>query len=72
MIDVSRGLLGIYGGVKDVHKGPNVIIADFPLSGQFVVWKVIDEGINAVITQQKVIPSHIMDPKIKNRVDYII
>mgnify|MGYP000052198674 CR=1 FL=1 len=31
MIDVSRGLLGIYQGIEGLHKGPNVIIADFPL-----------------------------------------
>ena len=30
MIDVSRGLLSIYEDV-DIKKGPNVIIADFPL-----------------------------------------
>ena len=68
MIDVSRGLLGIYGGIKNVHKGPNVIIADFPLKWTVSnMGKLFDEGINAVITQQKVIPCHIMDPKIKNR-----
>ena len=26
MIDVSRGLLGIYEGIEGLHKGPNVII----------------------------------------------
>ena len=31
MIDVSRGLLGIYQGIEGLHTGPNVIIADFPL-----------------------------------------
>src|SRR5881394_3800986 len=32
MIDVSRGLLSIYeSNVTGVHKGPNIIIADFPL-----------------------------------------
>ena len=30
MIDVSRGLLSIYDDV-DIRKGPNVIVADFPL-----------------------------------------
>ena len=30
MIDVSRGLLGIYQNIEGLHKGPNVIIADFP------------------------------------------
>ena len=31
MIDVSRGLLGIYHNIEGLHKGPNIIIADFPL-----------------------------------------
>ena len=30
MIDVSRGILGIYHGIQGLHKGTNVIIADFP------------------------------------------
>ena len=29
MIDVSRGLLGIYHGIENLHKGSNLIIADF-------------------------------------------
>ena len=68
MIDVSRGLLGIYENIKGLRKGPNVIIADFPLK-----WTVqnmghlFESGINAVITSQRAIPSSLMDPKIKNR-----
>ena len=68
MIDVSRGLLGIYENIETLDKGPNIIIADFPLR-----WTVssmgtlFDSGINAVITSQRAIPSHLMDPKIKNR-----
>lgn len=68
MIDVSRGLLGIYQNVEGLHQGPNVIIADFPLrwtvSGMGILF---DEGINAVITSQRAIPSELLDPKIKNR-----
>ena len=68
MIDVSRGLLGIYQGIEELHKGPNVIIADFPLrwtvSG---MGELYDSGINAVITSQQAIPASLMDPKIKNR-----
>ena len=33
MIDVSRGLLGIYESIEGLEKGTNVIIADFPLEG---------------------------------------
>ena len=68
MIDVSRGLLGIYQGIEGLRKGPNVIIADFPLR-----WTVnsmaplFETGINAVITSQRAIPGHLLDPKIKNR-----
>jgi branched-chain amino acid aminotransferase len=68
LIDVSRGLLGIYENIEGLRKGPNVLIADFPLK-----WTVssmghlFDTGINAVITSQRAIPSSLMDPKIKNR-----
>jgi branched-chain amino acid aminotransferase len=68
MIDVSRGLLGIYQGIAGAHIGENVIIADFPLrwtvSG---MGNLFDTGINAVITSQRAIPANLMDPKIKNR-----
>lgn len=68
MIDVSRGLLGIYQGVEGLHKGPNVIIADFPLRWTVANMGVLfDDGINAVITAQRNIPGHLLDPKIKNR-----
>ena len=68
MIDVSRGLLGIYQGIDEAHKGPNVIIADFPLKWTVVgMGKLFDTGINAVITAQRAIPANLMDPKIKNR-----
>ena len=68
MIDVSRGLLGIYEDVVGVKKGPNVIVADFPLKWTVRgIGKLFDIGINMVITSQRVIPSHLMDPKIKNR-----
>lgn len=68
MIDVSRGLLGIYQAIDGLHKGPNVIIADFPLRWTVVTMgPLFDTGINAVITSQRAIPGHLLDPKIKNR-----
>ena len=68
MIDVSRGLLGIYQGISGLNKGPNLIIADFPLKWTVsTMSKLFDTGINAVITSQRAIPAHLMDPKIKNR-----
>jgi branched-chain amino acid aminotransferase len=69
MIDVSRGLLSLYeGNVAGVHKGPNVIIADFPLRWTVAgMGRLFDIGINAVIPSQRTIPAYLMDPKIKNR-----
>ena len=66
MIDVSRGLLGIYQNIPGVHKGPNVIIADFPLRWTVAnMGALFNTGINAVITSQRAIPASLMDPKIK-------
>lgn len=68
MIDVSRGLLGIYQGIEGLHKGPNVIIADFPLRWTVVGMSALfDAGINAVVTSQRAIPASLLDPKVKNR-----
>ncbi len=68
MIDVSRGLLGIYQNIEGLHKGPNVIIADFPLRWSISgMGELFDSGINAVITSQRAIPADLLDPKIKNR-----
>jgi branched-chain amino acid aminotransferase len=68
LIDVSRGLLGIYRDVVSTHPGPNVIVADFPLRWTVRgMGKLFNLGINAVITSQRAIPSQYLDPKIKNR-----
>ena len=68
MIDVSRGLLGIYQGIDGLQSGPNVIIADFPLRWTVKgMGELFDSGINAVITSQRAIPASLMEPKIKNR-----
>tara|TARA_B100000767_G_scaffold266797_1_gene284688 strand:- start:245 stop:1240 length:996 start_codon:yes stop_codon:yes gene_type:complete len=68
MIDVSRGLLGIYQDIPGLHKGPNVIIADFPLRWTVAnMGALFETGINMVITSQRAIPASLMDPKIKNR-----
>ena len=68
MIDVTRGLLGLYDGVVGSYSGPNVIIADFPLrwtvqhnASQYV------NGIEVAIPSQRNIPASLLDPKIKNR-----
>ncbi len=68
MINVSRGPLAIYGDIFGGKIEPTIIIADFPLK-----WtvrgmdKLYENGINAIITEQRVIPENLMDPKIKNR-----
>ena len=68
MIDVSRGLLGIYENTQNAEKGSNVIVADFPLKWTVKgMNKLFKNGINSVITSQRAIPSMYMDPKIKNR-----
>lgn len=68
MIDVTRGLLGLYEDVVGTYKGMNIVIADFPLR-----WTVesmgtlFDTGINAVVPSQRAIPASLIDPKVKNR-----
>ena len=68
MIDVTRGALSIYHGVKDIQKEPNFIISDFPLRWTVSsMGSLFDNGINAVITSQRAIPASLLDPKVKNR-----
>ena len=68
MINVTRGLLGLYADRVDIASGPNLIIADFP-----VRWTVQDsahlytEGIDIVIPSQRMIPATLLEPKVKNR-----
>jgi branched-chain amino acid aminotransferase len=68
MIDVSRGALSIYHGVRGIHEEPNVVIADFPLRWTVAsMGQLFDTGINAVIPSQRAIPASLLDPKVKNR-----
>lgn len=68
MINVSRGPLGIYSHIFGDKAQPTVVIADFPLKWTVVgMGNLFDVGINAVITSQRAIPGHLLDPKIKNR-----
>ena len=68
VIDVSRGLLGIYQDIPDMHLGTNIIVADFPLRRTVSsMGKLFDLGINLVIPSQRAIPATLLDPKIKNR-----
>ena len=68
MIDVTRGLLGLYEDVVGIEKGINIVIADFPLRWTVASMGVLyDKGINAVIPSQRAIPASLIDPKVKNR-----
>lgn len=68
MIDVTRGLLGLYEDVVGTRKGINIIIADFPLRWTVASMGVLfDKGINAIIPSQRAIPASLIDPKVKNR-----
>lgn len=68
MVDVTRGLLGIYEHTVDWPAGPNVIIADFPLRWTVAnMGHLYDTGINAVIPSQRAIPASLLEPKTKNR-----
>lgn len=69
MINLSRGLLGIYeDNVDFALKGPVLTIADFPLK-----WTVsgmseyFNKGIHAVISNQKMIPDDLLNAAVKNR-----
>ncbi len=68
MINVTRGLLSIYEGVVGVPKGPQVIMADFPLRWTVAgMGELFDAGIHAVIPSQRAIPASLLDPKVKHR-----
>jgi len=68
IIDVTRGLLSIYEGVVGIDKGPNIIIADFPLRWTVRgMGKLYEEGVDAVIPAQRTIPAWLLEQKIKNR-----
>lgn len=68
MIDVTRGLLGLYEDVVGTRKGINIIIADFPLRWTVdAMGGLYDTGINAIIPSQRAIPASLIDPKVKNR-----
>ena len=68
MINISRGPLGIYSQIFNNKIEPTVVVADFPLKWTVSsMGKLYDDGINAVLVNQRAIPSHLMDPKIKNR-----
>lgn len=68
MINVTRGLLGLYANRVQIPSGPNLIIADFPLR-----WTIQDsahlytDGIDVVIPSQRMIPASLLEPKVKNR-----
>ncbi len=69
MINLSRGLLGIYENNVDFQtKGPVLSIANFPLK-----WTVsgmseyFNQGIHAVVSNQKMIPDDLLNASVKSR-----
>lgn len=68
LINVSRGLLSIYQRIDGIHKGTNLIIADFPLR-----WTVhgmssmFETGIDLCVSAQRTIPSYLLEARVKNR-----
>jgi len=68
LINVSRGPLGLYAPIFNNKLEPTVVVADFPLKWTIAgMDELIDDGINAVVTSQRAIPSSLLEPKIKNR-----
>lgn len=69
MINITRGLLGLYDGrIDDVAGGVNIIISDFPLRWTVSnMGNLYNTGINAVIPSQRAISSRLLEPKVKNR-----
>ena len=68
MINVSRGPLGFYSEIFGGRLQPTLVIADFPLKWTVATMgHLFDTGINAVVTSQRAIPAHLLDPKVKSR-----
>jgi branched-chain amino acid aminotransferase len=68
MINVTRGLLGIYENSVDLPKGPQVIIADFPLRWTVAsMGPLFDSGVNVTVPSQRTLPAQLLEPKVKNR-----
>ena len=68
MIDVTRGPLSMYAQAMGSEAGPLVIISDFPVGWTVAsLAPLYDSGVHAVIPEQRAIPAHLLEPKIKNR-----
>lgn len=67
MIDITRGLLGIYKETGNADE-TNVIISDFPLRWTIKhMAKYYKQGVDLVVPSQRAIPSRYLNPKIKCR-----
>lgn len=73
MVNVSRGPLSIYKDVFTLENGdewnkPTWIFNDWPLSKTArTLAHFYETGVNAVLVNQRQIPSQYLDPKVKNR-----
>ena len=68
MINISRGPLGIYAPVFNNKIEPTVVVADYIAQMDIAsMGRLYDEGINAVLVNQRAIPCTFNGSKIKNR-----
>jgi branched-chain amino acid aminotransferase len=68
MHDISRGPLGLYKSVFGGKTRPTISINCWPywwhLAGYRSIYR---SGVHAIITSQRSVPAHLIDPKVKNR-----
>ena len=68
MINMSRGPLSFYQPILGGEPGPLLVISVFPLSLTMgAIGHLYDQGVHAVIPNQRAIPAQLLEPKIKNR-----
>jgi branched-chain amino acid aminotransferase len=68
MVNISRGPLDIYRDLFDGPLTPTVIVDVYPLSPSVSkLAGLFDTGVHVVTPNQRAIPPHLMDPKVKSR-----
>jgi branched-chain amino acid aminotransferase len=66
--DVSRGMVSLYQSCAFTEPGPTVIISCIPLVEYLArTAPYFEQGLHAVVTPQRAIPSRYLDPKCKTR-----
>lgn len=68
MHNISRGPLSVYKSVFDGRLAPTVTINCWPYWWHLASYgPLYRQGVSAIITAQRSVPAHLIDPKIKNR-----